>query len=169
MCCADAWTRRCAPFLAVLQQVLHGRPEPGHQPRLRGGHKPHLDARRQLRHPKGGLQSRFTSRPSRVRITQLSCTACRAAFTQPPRGVRADRCARQVGLHWSENTIAPFPIGDSTLSAEAARLIFTAMARSLPLCPFPAAGCAPIVTLSPRLRRTKVRRTPVAVLPQGGR
>ena len=40
---------------------------------------------------------------------------------------------QKVGLHWAENAIAPFPVGDSTLAAEAARLIYGAMAGSKPL------------------------------------
>ena len=32
----------------------------------------------------------------------------------------------KTGIHWAENTAYPFPVGDSTLSAEAARLIIAA-------------------------------------------
>lgn len=30
-------------------------------------------------------------------------------------------------LHWGENTVAPFPVGDTTLSAEAMRMVVGAM------------------------------------------
>ena len=40
---------------------------------------------------------------------------------------------QKVGLHWGENLNAPYPIGDTTLSAEAARLVINAMAGGFTL------------------------------------
>lgn len=47
---------------------------------------------------------------------------CEPNSTAAPCGVQ------KVGLHWGENAFAPFPVGDSTLSAEAARLVLAAAA-----------------------------------------
>ena len=66
---------------------------------------------------------KFSAAEQSAGITPGCVVATAAAYTP------ASACGVQkVGLHWGENSVAPFPVGDSTLSAEAARLVVSAMA-----------------------------------------
>ena len=76
----------------------------------------------------GGFES-YIFKFSAMQQSPNVVEGCNAAV---PTGAAA--CGIQkVGLHWGENFVAPFPIGDATLAAEAARMIIAAAAGGHPL------------------------------------
>jgi len=81
-----------------------------------------------------------------------------------------------VGLHWAENQYgSTYPIGDSTLMAEAARIMFTALAggkvlENVSAGVFPVAGIThPWVSTSGNKNVPAFMDVPVAVANDGAR
>ena len=78
---------------------------------------------------------------------------------------------QKVGLHWAENAQFPFPIGDSTISVETARLILTAMVGgyTLETLSLPAlAGPNPYLTALPQYNIFAIAKYPPTAFPPIG-